>query len=163
MGPGRTRAVGRDAGPPSRAYRVRIAGERYSPPVAVEKAMPDHRDRIRKLTADGDMDGLGRLMRADPAAHAQYSVMRRAGELAEAAAEGKMRRAMAEAGSRGQAVIAKRMTPADVSGHELAATRRWIAILIARKNHQVLESVLRTPAGKAAWAAIMADGEGEVA
>ena len=105
------------------AYHARLRGEHYQAPVAVAKAEPDHRASIRKFVADGDMDGLGRLMRADQAAHEQYYAMSRAGALTEAAAEGKMRRATAAAGSRGPATIAKRQTPADVPEAEVQGKR----------------------------------------
>ena len=105
------------------AYHARLRGECYQAPVAVTKAEPDHRTTIRKLMADGDMDALGRLMHADPAAHEQYSAMTRAGELAEAAVEGKLKRSMADVGARGPASVAKKLEPADVPEAEVQGKR----------------------------------------
>jgi hypothetical protein len=62
------------------AYHARMAGERYEAPVA--KAAPaasGHALTIKKLIETNDMDGLGRLMRSDPAAHAAYERMMQAG------------------------------------------------------------------------------------
>ena len=165
MGPGGTRAVGRDAGPPGRADRVRIAGGRYAAPVRLAKAGFNHQAEIRKLVADGDMEGLGGLMRADPAADRQYREMTRAGELAEAAAEGKHKRSMAAAGSRGHAPLAKRMTPADVPEAEVQAQARRIRTLLAQKDHKTLEALRRgnNAAFQAGWISLALAGEVEAA
>jgi hypothetical protein len=57
------------------AYHARMAGERYQAPIAkaAEPAVSGHALTIKKLIETNDMDGLGRLMRSDPAAHATTS------------------------------------------------------------------------------------------
>jgi hypothetical protein len=57
------------------AYQARMAGERYEAPVdkVAEPAVSGHALTIKKLIETNDMDGLGRLMRSDPAAHATTS------------------------------------------------------------------------------------------
>jgi hypothetical protein len=63
------------------AYHARMAGERYEAPVAkaAEPAVSGHALTIKKLIETNDMDGLGRLMRSDPAAHATYEQMMQTG------------------------------------------------------------------------------------
>jgi hypothetical protein len=63
------------------AYHARMAGERYQAPVAkaAEPAVSGHALTIKKLIEANDMDGLGRLMRSDPATHATYERMMQAG------------------------------------------------------------------------------------
>jgi hypothetical protein len=58
-----------------------MAGERYVAPVAkaAEPAVSGHALTIKKLIETNDMDGLGRLMRSDPAAHATYEQMMQTG------------------------------------------------------------------------------------
>ena len=110
------------------------------------------------------MDGLGRLMRADQAAHEQYYAMSRAGELAEAAAEGKLKRSMADVRSRGHAPVAKRMTPADVPEPEVQAQVRRIRTLLAQKDYKALEALRRSGdvAFQAGWISLALAGEVEI-
>ena len=50
------------------AYRARLGGERWQPPVEVAKAEPDRGAEIRKAVAEGDVAGLDRLVRLPTAA-----------------------------------------------------------------------------------------------
>jgi hypothetical protein len=63
------------------AYHACMAGERYVAPVAkaAEPELSGHGLTIKKLLETNDMDGLGRLMRSDPTAHATYERMMQAG------------------------------------------------------------------------------------
>jgi hypothetical protein len=63
------------------AYQARMAGERWQAPVAkaAEPAVSGHALTIKRLIETNDMDGLGRLMRSDPAAYATYQHMRQTG------------------------------------------------------------------------------------
>ena len=137
-------AVGRDAGPPGRAYRVRLAGGRHAVPVRLTKAEPDFRGEIRRLVGGGDFDGLGRLLRAEPAAGEQYHELTMNGELAASATVAK-----------GPARV-----PADVPEAEVQAQARRIGTLLATKDYKTLEALRRSgnAAFQAGWTALAQAG-----
>jgi hypothetical protein len=133
------------------AYRGRLAGERYEAPVAkaAEPAISGHALTIKKLIETNDMDGLGRLMRSDPAAHATYERMMQAG-LTDAYAE-----------------VAKRQkdrSPSDVGEAEKTPWKRKIKAWLASedyKDRKVLAAARASadPAFQAAWIDLVAAGE----
>ncbi len=130
------------------AYHIRMAGERYEAPVA-KAAAPDvsgHALTIKKLIETNDMTELGRLMRADPAAHAAYEQMMQAGLTTAYASVAKRR---------------QDRNPSDVSEAEKAGWKRKIKAWLASKDHKALSSARASadPAFHAAWIDLMAAGE----
>jgi hypothetical protein len=153
------------------AYHARMAGERYEAPVAkaAEPAVSGHALTIKKLIETNDMDGLGRLMRSDPTAHATYERMMQAG-LTTAYAEvakrqqqssglSSIERSIAE-GQAKLAELAKADSMPKVAEEELAEAKARLrgifGKLKSRKDTQVAEAraelaeLLGTAEGRAA-------------
>jgi hypothetical protein len=134
------------------AYHARMAGERYEAPVA-KAAEPDvsgHALTIKKLIEANDMDGLGRLMRSDPAAYATYQHMTETG----------LTTAYAEVAKR-----QKDRDPSDVPESEKAVWKKrikaWLADLDIPGARKALAAAResRDPAFQAAWIDLVAAGE----
>jgi hypothetical protein len=128
-----------------------LAGERYVASV-IKSATPDvcgHALTIKKLIETNDMTELGRLMRADPAAHAAYERMMQAGLTA----------AYSEVAKRQQA-----RNPSDVSEAEKSTWKKKIKAWLASehpKDRKALAAARasRDPAFQAAWIDLVAAGE----
>jgi hypothetical protein len=133
-------------------YDAYMARERWQAPVA-KAAAPDasgHGVTIKKLIETNNMDGLGRLMRSDPAAHATYERMIQAG----------LTSAYSEVAKRQKA-----RDPSDVSEAEKAGWKKkikaWLADLDTPGARKALAAAResRDPAFQAAWIDLVAAGE----
>jgi NTP pyrophosphatase (non-canonical NTP hydrolase) len=153
------------------AYHARMAGERYEAPVtkAAEPDVSGHALTIKKLIETNDMDGLGRLMRSDPAAYATYQHMTETG-LTTAYREVAKRQQQSsglssiertiEEGQAKLAALAKADSMPKVAEEELAAAKARLrgifGKLKSRKDTQVAEAraelaeLLGTAEGRAA-------------